>query len=303
VTAPQKRRGFLERLGTSLGIREARGEESAPDAPADGSKAPLRGYFANFRKGRKPTASELLEDGPKEQGGEAATKRRGYFENADKQHKRVGTVVSLGSREAAEAGVAAHFAVTHRDPERAEESFRAMLRENPKMALWAAHKHSIAFGEPIGIVTPGLQWEDVRKLLPRDAQKEPLASSPHRFDPLLAGERRRIREQTKRARANEAGERIPTVIGRSLTRLARRIEREVPADPDARERAAYIRKIARGAQERASRDQGHEREQPIEARKKNRAAAYKELEEQLRRRDQARGKMRMRDRNDGGLDR
>lgn len=305
VTAPQKRRGFLERLGASLGIREARGEESAPDAPADGSKAPLRGYFANFRKGRKPTAPELVEDGPKVQGGGAATKRRGNFENVDKERGSIDSgVTQNGGREAAEARVSAHFAVTHRDPEQAAERFRAMLRESPKMALWAAHKHPIAFGEPTGAVRPGLQLGEVRELLPREAQNKSLAP-PRRLDPVLAGEQQRIREQTKRVRAGWAAQRAPTNIGHSLARLAQRIEREMPMDSDAMQRAAYLRKIASGlsAPEAVMRDKGHGRERRIEARKKDPSVAYKQLEEQLQHRDQARGKKKMRDRNDGERDR
>ena len=42
----------------------------------------------------------------------------------------------------AEAKIMAHFAVTHREPEKATASFRAMLKEAPRLALWAVAKAS-----------------------------------------------------------------------------------------------------------------------------------------------------------------
>src|SRR5207237_5401791 len=92
-----------------------------------------------------------------------------------------------------------------------------MLRESSKMALWAAHKHPIAFGEPTVDSKTGLQWNDVRDLLQRDGSKRASAvpAPPRDLDPLLAGERERIRARTKRARAAQAGKRAPATIGRS----------------------------------------------------------------------------------------
>jgi hypothetical protein len=206
---------------------------------------------------------------------------------------------------AAEASIAAFFAVTHRDPDKAADSFHAMLRESPKMALWAARKHPIAFGEPTGVAKSGLQWKDVRELLPRAASKEAASAPPPPRDPVLAGDRQRIREQTTRARAERAGERAPAAIGRSLARLAWRIERETPTDPDATERAAHIRDVARGliAPDPATRDEALGRGRGIGATKNDQAALYKKLEDQLQRRDKARRKQRARDRGDGGPER
>src|SRR6185312_11885454 len=77
----------------------------------------------------------------------------GYFRNLENYRK--GT-------EAAEARIRVHFGVTHRDPEGAVESFRLMLREAPRLALWAANKHPIAFGQPTGLAGAGLRPADFR---------------------------------------------------------------------------------------------------------------------------------------------
>lgn len=302
VTAPQKRPALLGWLAASLGRRPP--EATPPSSgPENGTATPSRGYFDNFRKQRKSATPEAPVNGAEKTAG-PAPRNRGYFENFDKEGNGAGAIdPSIGAMATAEAKIAAHLAATHRDPERAAESFRAMLRESPKMALWAAHKHPIAFGEPTGVVKPGLRWKDVRELLPHDAsKKEPAAPAPpRRLDPVLAGERQRIREQVKRARSNQAEERAPAVIGRSLARLAQRIERETPTDPDATERAARIRDVARGltARDAPTRDHAHDQGRRIEASKKDPAALYKKLEEQLSQRDQARSKQKTQDRGDG----
>ncbi len=89
----------------------------------------------------------------------------------------------------------------------------------------------------------------------------------------------------KRARADQARERTPAAIGCSLVRLAQRIEREISTDPDATERAAHIREVARGLTARGAptRDKAQDESQRIEATKKDPAALYKELEDQRRR--------------------
>src|SRR5712692_10155110 len=105
---------------------------------------------------------------------------------------------------------------------------------------------------------------------------------PRRPDPVLAGERQRVREQTRRARADNAAKRAPEAIGRSLARLAARIEQVSPTDPDAKERADHVRGIVRAllARDALTRDYAHDRGRRIEAAKKDRVALYKELEDQ-----------------------
>jgi hypothetical protein len=69
----------------------------------------------------------------------------------------------------------------------------------------------------------------------------------------------------------------------------------------ATERAAHIREVGRAltARDAPTRDQARDQGRRIEATKKDTAALYKELEDQLQRRDKARGKQRTRDRGDG----
>ena len=237
-----------------------------------------------------------------------APKNRGYYANFDKGRVAGGPAEApIDTVTAAEAKIAAHFAATNRDPEAAAASFRAMLLESPRMALWAAHKHPIAFGEPTGAIKRDLQWKDVRELVARGGSDEAPARSaaPRSLDPVLAGERKRIREQTARARADQAGQRAPAAKGRSLARLAERIERETSTDAEAAKHAAHIREVARGlkAPDALTRDQAQDQGRRIEAAKKDPAALYKELEDQLRRHDKARGKERARDRGDGGPER
>jgi len=294
ITAPQERTGLLARLAASFGRRP---REAAPSGTESAIVAPSRGDFESLLKGHNPAAREMPVNDREKLAG-VAPKNGGDFENFENYRNGAGRTKNPGVS-------AAHFAVTHRDAERAAESFRAMLRESSKMALWAAHKHPIAFGEPTGAVKSRLRWKDVRELLPHGASSEGSAPPSLRLDPLLAGERQRIREQTHRARADQAGKRAPVAIGRSLARLARRIERETPTDSDATERAAHIRAVARGltARDALAHDQAHDQGRRVEAGKKEPAMLYKELEEQLRRRDQTRGNQRTRDRGDDGRDR
>jgi hypothetical protein len=250
-----------------------------------------------------PTAPATYREKP----GGGSARLRGYFANFDKGRGTGAVETPIGALAVAEAKIVAHFAVTHRDPEEAAASFRAMLREKPKMALWTAHKHPIAFGEPTGIEKRGLQWKDVRELVTRGGAKDaPSTPTPPRsLDPVLAGERKRIREQTTRARAGQAGKRAPAAIGRSLARLAERIERDTPTDADAAKGAAHIREVVRGlsAPDGSARDQAQDQGRRIDASKRDPAALYRELEQQLRRRDKVRGKVKAHDRGDGGLDR
>ncbi len=90
------------------------------------------------------------------------------------------------------------------------------------------------------------------------------------------------------------------MIRRSLAGLAYRIgSRE---RPNAKEHADHIRDVERRleAPDAPTRDRAHDQARRIEATKKDPAALYKELENQLRRRDKARTKGRVRGRDDDG---
>ncbi len=292
VGSPQKcSGGLLGRLAASLGKRSP--EPNSPsNVSGNDSVMPSWGYFDNFKTGRKPAAPEASVNGSDQPTG-AAPKNRGYFENFENYRNGAGrTKVPGVSAATAEAKIAAHFAATHRDSERAADSFRAMLRESPRLALWTANNHPIAFGEPTGAAGPGLGSAEIRGLMPPAIPKSapPL---PRRLDPVLAGERQRVREQTTRARADHAAKRAPEAIGRSLARVAARLEQVAPTDPDAKERADHVRGIVRAllARDAPTRDHAHDQGRRIEAAKKDRVALYKELEDQLQRRGKGRGLM------------
>jgi hypothetical protein len=185
-------------------------------------------------------------------------------------------------------------------------SFRTMLREKPKLALWTVHNHPLAFGEPTGIGKRGLQWKDVRELVPSSEKKDAPARTvlPRSLDPVLDGERKRIREQAIRARVEQAAKRAPATIAASSTAVAERLEREAPSDADTAKQAAHIREVARElrAEGAPTRDQAQDQRQRIEATRKDPAVLYKELEDQLRQRDRARGKQEARHRGNNGRD-
>jgi hypothetical protein len=182
-----------------------------------------------------------------------------------------------------------------------------MLREAPRLALWAAAKHPQAFGEPTGRDGPGIAWREIRPLVaatPREPTPRPVARDPHSQEAALAGERLALREATARVRAKAAPEKAQLSMVRSLARLADRIERETPTDPDSKERATHIRAVARdlnrgGAVTLSQRRDQAERIHDAAA-QKDKAALYRELEDQLRQRNQARAERRARERDGGG---
>jgi len=273
--------------------------------------------------GRANSAEEARRPSGPENASKAAPRRGGYYENFGNYRKGAEAVKQApatelandkkprtAGKQAAEKTIDAHFAATHRDPDKAAARFRAMFRESPRLALWAAAKHPQAFGEPSGLEGPDIAWRAVRTLAPTEKQ-QPARRTGTR-DPLdreaaLAGERLSLRQATKRARAKAAPEKAQLIVARSLTRLADRIERETATDPLGKEQAVHIRHVARtlrggnGATQTKAGDQA-ERIRGA-AGEKDKATLYRELEEQLRQRDQARPKRRPRDREDSGRER
>jgi hypothetical protein len=79
-------------------------------------------------------------------------------------------------------------------------------------------------------------------------------------------------------------------MSKSLARLANRIERQAPGDAAAKEQAAYIRTVARDLSQGDPAAQADRREQAERlhgaAGAKDKAALYRELEAQIRERDQ-----------------
>jgi hypothetical protein len=265
--APQTRsRGLLERLAGRLRRRSS---------------------VATSPSGAQPATPEASVP---DMSASTAPKNRGYFGNFVKQRSGADPIeMPIDATSKAEAKIAAHFAVTHSDPEQATDSFRAMLCESPRLALWAANNHPIAFGEPTGAAGPGLGWAEICESMP-SAVPQSTQPLPRQLDPVLVGERQRIREHTAHVRASRTAKRAPEVIGRSLAGLAAQIERETPTDPDAKERADHVRGIVRAllARDATTRDHAHDQGRRIDVAKKDRVALYKELQHQLQRRDNAR---------------
>jgi hypothetical protein len=233
-----------------------------------------------------------------------AAKRGGCYQNFENYRNGASPAET---KSPAEAKIAAHFALTHREPEKAAASFQAMLREAPRLALWAAAKHPQAFGEPTGRDGPGIAWREIRPLVaatPREPAPRPVARDPHSQEAALTGERLELREAVARARAKAAPEKAQLSMVRSLARLADRIERETPTDPESKERATHIRGLARDLNRGDAVTPPQRRDQAERihgaAAQKDKSALYRELEDQLRQRDQARVERRARERDDGG---
>jgi hypothetical protein len=127
-------------------------------------------------------------------------------------------------------------------------------------------------------------------------------------DPILAGERTRLREATARVRTADCGGLAEPAVSRSIERVATRLERDPVGDPDAREHAARIRDIVQmrtagevghrdlrsigGRSQSSGQDMKSENTAPLPSEK---AERYKQLENELRRRDDARARQRTRD--------
>jgi Relaxase/Mobilisation nuclease domain len=229
----------------------------------------------------------------------------GYFLNFENYRKGV---------EASERRISDHFGATHREADRAAESFRLMLRDAPSLALWAANHHPIAFGEPTGATGPGLQPNDVRAVIRAAHRRQSADHAATRVDQrIIDSERMRLREATFHARAMRRVERPLAAITRSLERVASGLEGDAATDPGALGNAAEIRKLVQSKPFEKARD-GKQALSPDRARLAGReeprsrsasqyprqAAQYKRLEDDLRQREAARSKRKTRDRDVDG---
>jgi hypothetical protein len=300
----------------------------APDIGGQGSPLPRAvsekrsgGFMTRFFS-RAKGAQEVPRPSGSENTAKAAPRRGGYYENFGNYRKGVEAMKhvpitelsnektrALG-KQAADQMIDAHFAATHRDPDKAAVSFRAMFKESPRLELWVAAKHPQAFGETSEREGPGIVWQGVRALA--STAKQGPAHLSRRRDPLdreaaLAAERLSLRQATERARAKADPPRAQLVIARSLTYLAGRIERETSTDPHGKDEAAYIRDVPRTLKsgDDATRTQARDQAErmPGAVAEQDKATLYRRLEEQLRQRDHARPKRHRRDRDDSGRDR
>jgi hypothetical protein len=279
--------------------------EPAASPPIEDAPAERVGKFLGRLKRRLGLGGERIAPDPlgERRTGPSARQGSGYFRNFENYRK--------GS-DAAETRVFAHFAATHRDPDHAIEGFRLMLREAPRLAFWAANKHPIAFGEPTGHAGMGLQAGDFKAAFRaaerRKGNQEPMLKE----DPILAGERRRLREAVARARVQQGGKRIAPTVARSIDGVSVRLTRLAMTKSEGEERAAKIREIARGVlgSKAIKPALGSRPDRPDDPSKDGRAPQvppirdqaqrYKMLEDELRRHDGVRAKRRARDRDGGG---
>jgi hypothetical protein len=275
------------------------GQEPSSPVPTEPSRAP--GLFRRLVD-RFTSNSVRTSDA---QGRAASSRQAGYFSHFDNYRKGV---------EAADARISAHFEATHRDPAKALTSFRLMLREAPRLALWAAHHHPIAFGEPTGAVAPGLRATDFRAAL-RAEQRQARPSNGEKIgdDPLLSGERARIRRALANARSPSAVERQKQRISASIGRVATKFAQDSADRATDHDRADTIRELAGGHLPNPS---GAHRPPPLTDRRhtsdkevrvvtrasqgsQNRSELYEQLNDELQRRHRA-GANRKRDRDYGG---
>src|SRR6185312_7663173 len=101
---------------------------TADTAPSDRSGGLLRRLMKRFHR-RQQDNTLALQDPV---AGSDDRRRGGYFNNFENYRNGVA---------AAEARVIAHFTATNLEPEQAAQSFYLMLREAPRLALWAASHH------------------------------------------------------------------------------------------------------------------------------------------------------------------
>ncbi len=137
----------------------------------------------------------------------------------------------------------AHFGQVHRDPIAARESFLAMYREAPKLAVWAANNRPEAFGETTGKFPAGsVTGRGLKTVLVETPAPAPVREAGRAAEIMAAT------MQTRQA-ANVAGERQrarrdAAAIPKALERVAARLE---DASSSRAPEVAEIRKIAEQA--------------------------------------------------------
>lgn len=134
-----------------------------------------------------------------------------------------------------------HFAEVHRNPVEARNSFLALYREAPKLAVWAVNNHPQAFGETIGRATR-------TRITGRGLGKVIFSATvaPTEGDlraPVQMRETKRSRGAADIAQHNARLRREVTAVARSLTRVADYLSHDTHQSIE----EAQIRLIAVGA--------------------------------------------------------
>ena len=131
--------------------------------------------------------------------------------------------------------------------------------------------------------------------------------------PILAGERRRLREAVARARALRAGERVAPTVDRSIAGISDRLKRLATTESEAEEQASRIRALARDRwgemadRNRSPRDlpknlpeNAQQERQRYMAAAPDKGQRYKMLGDELQQNDAARARREIRVRGDDG---
>lgn len=184
---------------------------------------------------QRPTMTPALQDEQKGRGFFERFKnfRAGRAREADRQPAADRRISA--DRQPSPDKLTAYFAKTTKDPIQAVESFKALHKEAPKLALWAAKNHLIAFAEPTN--------EKAR--FPMGAIKELPAQTKERAT-ISAGTTRprEIEEAADRARRQALGPRAAREIELSHRALAMTASAALRYDPRAAEKIEALQRVA-----------------------------------------------------------
>ena len=136
------------------------------------------------------------------------------------------------------------FGQSHKSPTEARDRFLALYMEAPKLALWAANSHPIAFGEPTN--------EQPSRRMTAHGLKSFLSDRPRLSPATDAGaaarrlEAKELRESYDQGRTERQPAKDREDMARSLKRFADRLERD-GSDARAPDQAIEIRNVAAGS--------------------------------------------------------
>lgn len=247
-------------------------------AEAPKQKRGLLGHL--FGRAEKQTVS---------QPGPLATHAKGYYQNfVNVRAGQAAKAAAIKNEDPAIAQLTAAFQRSHHDPVATRSSFLEMYREAPKLAVWAAHNHPEAFGPITGIKPDTISTALLKQLPESDRPKAEAWGKDQEL--AQRHEIRDLKRARDQAKANIAGNKNLQSIRRSMELAAANAETAIKRDPsEAKETAAQLRQLAAGLAAAVQPGAG------AQSAGSDKAAQYRELEEQLRRQDRSIGKRRERE--------
>lgn len=151
-----------------------------------------------------------------------APARGGYFQNFDNVRRGQARNAAIARGESRPlAALSGYFALSHVSPDSARTSFLAMYREAPKLALWAASNHPMAFGPTTG-KNPDRLDLSILKELPADLRPAPLAwsNARERAQRDVIGD---LRRAARSARTVHAAAGVKSAVAASLDHAMRAV--------------------------------------------------------------------------------